>query len=203
MSTVTTSGGGLAARGPGAPADPDALEDIASARVLVSARIPVFAARPALDGDGQWDPTGGTGGTGYWFPRHWESTVPTPKWLDPTVPGFERKAWRPGWALVAVMGHGLDLLDVDPRHGGDASRAELVAAGHWPKVYCIAATPSGGTHEFIASLGVRSRDNLLPGLDVKAGMPDGTGRGVAFLAPTVRVSKVTGELARYRWRVRP
>ncbi len=35
---------------------------------------------------------------------------------------------------------------------------------------------------------------------MKAGLPDGTSRGFAFIAPTVKLSKVTGELAAYRWR---
>jgi hypothetical protein len=190
------------------PADADALcaPDIAEAlevaRDLIRAGVPVFSARPDVQ-DGVWRPAGGHGGCGYWLPPQWERTVPTERWLDATVPGYEGKAWRPGWALAAVMGHGLDLLDIDPRNGGDASRAELVAAGQWPTVYAVADTPSGGTHEFVASLGVASLDGLMPGLDVKAGLPDGKGRGFAFIAPTVKAHKVTGALSAYRWRVRP
>lgn len=172
------------------------------ARALISAGVPVFAARPALI-DGQWDPTGGTGNTGYWLPTAWQSTVPTTSWLDPTVQGFEGKAWRPGWALCAVMGHVVDLLDVDPRHGGDATRAHLLEAGLWPRTYGAALTPSGGSHDFIAPLGLASLDAVREGLDYKGGKSDGKGRGFAFIAPTVRLSKTTGELAFYRWTALP
>lgn len=181
---------------------PDLPDDCDVARSLIAAGVPVFAARPALQ-DGVWQPKGGHNGCGYWLPPKWQQTVSTANWLDPTVPGYEGKAWRPGWALAAVMGHGLDLLDIDPRNGGDASRAELVAAGQWPTAYAVADTPSGGTHEFVASLGVASLDNLMPGLDVKAGLPNGKGRGFAFIAPTVKAHKVTGVLSAYRWRVQP
>ena len=178
------------------PVEVDALE---VARTLIAAGIPVFAARPALDDQGQWDPAGGTGGTGYVLPSAWQKTVPTVAWLDPTARGFEDKAWRPGFALCALMGCGLDLLDIDPRHGGDLSRQQLLAEGVWPVVYGAASTPSGGTHEFAASLLTGSRDNVRPGFDVKSGQADGSGRGFAFIAPTVKVSKTTGALEPYRW----
>ena len=87
--------------------------------------------------------------------------------------------------MCAVMGHTLDLLDIDPRNGGDASRDALVAEGVWPAVLGKAVTPSGGTHEFIKALAVGSRDAVRAGFDVKGGRPDGTGRGFAFVAPTV------------------
>ncbi len=97
------------------------------------------------------------------------------------------------------MGHTLDLLDIDPRNGGDDARDTLVAQGVWPAVLGKAVTPSGGTHEFIKALAVGSRDAVRAGFDVKGGRPDGTGRGLAFLAPTVKLSKTTGELALYEW----
>ena len=37
--------------------------------------------------------------------------------------------WRPGWALAAVGGRGVDVVDVDPRNGG-TEWAER-AAGGW------------------------------------------------------------------------
>jgi P4 family phage/plasmid primase-like protien len=149
--------------------------DLDVARALAVAGIPLFIATP--------DPTTKTG---FRPPTRWERTGP-----DPTV----ADRWRPGLALCAVMGCGLDLVDVDPRNGGDTTTLN----GTMPHVYGIAATPSGGTHLFIASLRTGSRDNVHPGIDVKSGCPDGTGRGFAFLAPTVRTSVVTGEPAAYRW----
>ncbi len=179
-----------------------ALRALQVARRLIDCGVPVFAAPPAIGTDGTWDPAGGHNGCGYWLPPAWEKTVPTEHWLDPNGPIGDR-AHRPGWALCAVMGHKLDLLDVDPRNGGDTTRQGLVAAGMWPTVYAVAETPSGGTHEFVAPLGAGSRDGVRDGLDVKGGLPDGTGRGFAFIAPTVKLSKVTGEIASYRWTVEP
>jgi hypothetical protein len=159
-----------------------------AARYLAAHGIPLFTAEAAMK-DGQWDPSGGHGGCGYWLPKGWQHSPADPGVAD---------TWRVGMALCAVMGHGLDLLDVDPRHGGEATRAGLKAAGLWQRSYGVAATPSGGTHDFIASLGVSSRDAVADGLDVKAGV-DGRGHGFAFLAPTVRTSKQTGELLPYHW----
>lgn len=149
--------------------------DLDVARAMAAAGIPLFLANP--------DPSNKTG---YTPPRGWERTVPDPAVVD---------RWRPGLALCAVMGCGLDLADFDPRNGGDPAALNGLA----PRAYGIAATPSGGTHWFIASLGTGSRDNVLPGVDIKGGTPDGSGRGFAFLAPTVRASVVTGEAAAYRW----
>ena len=67
----------------------------------------------------------------------------------------------------------------------------------------MAETPSGGTHELVAAMGVRSRDTVCPGIDVKAGAPDGAGRGFLFIAPTKKRSKLDGTVAQYRWVERP
>jgi len=161
-----------------------------AARVLVAAGVPVFVAPRATRPDGTWDEAGGSGGCGYWLPRGWQQTVADPAVID---------TWEPGMALCAVMGHRLDLADVDDRNGGAATASGLRAAGMWPTSYAEAATPSGGTHDFVATLGVRSRDAVRPGLDIKAGDRHGKGRGFAFIAPTVKLNKVTGELATYTW----
>lgn len=156
------------------------------ARVLASAGVPVFVCQP--------DPGGGIRGTGYKLPTAWQNTPPDPAIVD---------NWQPGMALCMVTGCGLDLVDVDPRNGGDLDQlAERLGSPDQPRLpewQGIAATPSGGAHAFVASLGVRSRDRILPGIDVKAGAADGQGRGFAFLPPTVKKSKVTGEPVAYRW----
>jgi P4 family phage/plasmid primase-like protien len=152
---------------------------LAVARSLAAAGIPVFVAAP--------DPTNNAG---FALPNAWQQTTPDPTAVD---------HWRPGMALCALMGCGLDLIDVDTRNGGD-----IAALGNeLPVVLASATTPSGGTHHFIRSLGVGSRDGILPGIDLKGGRPDGHGRGFAFIAPTVRPSKTTGELAGYRWTAAP
>jgi P4 family phage/plasmid primase-like protien len=154
-----------------------------TARELARTGVPLFIAEP--------DPAGiGHSNTGYWMPTGWQQTRADPATVD---------LWRPGKALCGVMGHSLDLLDVDPRNGGELS----VLNGSTPTSYGVVLTPSGGVHSFIASLGVGSRDNIVPGIDVKGGAVDGSGHGFAFLPPTIRRSKTTGEPTPYRWARRP
>ena len=158
---------------------PEQAEALDIARQLAIAGIPVFVAAPDE-----------TKPTGFALPSGWQQTTPDAAVVD---------RWREGMALAAVMGHGLDLLDVDPRGGGDLGELGVPV----PVSYGAAVTPSGGMHSFIRSLGVRSRDRVRPGVDVKAGDEHGEGRGFAFVAPTVRTSKTTGEPAAYRWVVPP
>ena len=167
--------------------------DLYIARQLARWGVPLFLARPDLDPSGQWRPTGGHGKTGYWLPKRWQLTVPDPAVVDKR---------RPEMALCAVMGTVVDVLDSDPRNRGDATRQELMDTGLWPTIWWQASTPSGGLHDFVAVMGVRSLDSVLPGLDVKAGN-DGRGHGFAFIAPTVRASKTTGELKAYTWIIPP
>ncbi len=141
---------------------------------MATAGIPIFVAHP------------NNSTLGFRLPDSWQTTTPNPRYVD---------AWQPGMALCAVMGCGLDLVDLDPRNGGSPTSLN----GLMPTVYGVAASPSDGWHGFIRSMGVRSRDNVLPGIDVKAGDPDGQGRGFVFLAPTVRKSKTSGEMVAYRW----
>jgi DNA-binding transcriptional ArsR family regulator len=169
------------------------------ARNLTRHGIPVFVAKPALDAAGEWIPDGGHSGSGYWFPTGWETTTADPASID---------AWKSGDALGAVMGHGIDGVDVDPRNGGDETAQQWTSAGMWPISLGRQATPSGGWHDIVNRLGVRSLDHALPGVDVKAGSehPDKDGkhgRGFLFIAPTVKLSKSTGEIGQYKWTVEP
>jgi hypothetical protein len=148
------------------------------ARAMATAGIPVFAAPP--------NPTKKYG---YDFPLGWNTVTPSAHWVD---------QWRPGWALCAIGGAVCDFLDVDPRNGGDLSAAELAKAGYWPHSYGRALTPSGGTHDIIAPLGV-GKGIPAPGVDLQGGRADDTGRGFIFLAPTVRASKIDGVRRTYRW----
>ena len=165
-------------------------ESLSVARNLIHAGIPVFVAKPATHTDGSWNPGGGHNGCGYWLPKEWPKTTPDLRMLD---------LYEAGDALAMVCGHKVDGLDADPRNGGDESRAALDAKGAIPRVYGIAKTPSGGTHELVAAMGVHSRDNVCPGIDVKAGALDGTGRGFLFIAPTRKRSKLDGTVGQYRW----
>lgn len=143
------------------------------ARGLVRSGVPLFLARPLVGAP-----------TGYAPPKGWQLSTADPQVVD---------QWRPGLALCAVTGHGLDLVDIDPRSGGSTDGVPM------PEVYLTAQTPSGGTHHFVRSLGVPSLDGVFPGVDLKAGAADGLGRGFAFIAPTVRASKVDGAERPYRW----
>jgi hypothetical protein len=167
--------------------------DLDIARKLARWGVPLFLAQPDRDQHGQWRSGGGHGKTGYWLPKRWQFTKPDPAVVD---------KWKPGVALCAVMGWMVDLLDSDPHKGGDASRQELMDAGSWPRIWWQASTPSDGLHDFVATMGVSSRDNVKPGLDVKAGKA-GEGHGFAFIAPTVKMSKTTREVRAYRWILPP
>jgi hypothetical protein len=149
------------------------------ARQLAAEGIPIFVAHP--------DPSAPTG---YRLPSGWQRTIPNPAVVD---------SWRPGMALCAVMGHGIDLVDIDPRNGGDPAALD----GKMPISYGYAATPSGGVHSFVKSLGVRSCDNVVSGIDIKAGNSMCEGHGFAFIAPTERVSKIDGVKRVYEWITSP
>lgn len=161
------------------------------ARDLIKSGVPIFLAPPCPDTCRRPGHAGGagTGGSGFDLPAGWENAAPMHEVID---------NWRPGWAMAAVCGHGIDVLDVDPRNGGDVAAGELRAGGVWPRTYGMAQTPSGGTHELIRSLGVR-KGTPYPGVDLQAGAPTGEGRGFVFIAPTIKRSKIDGVARPYRW----
>lgn len=159
------------------PSSIDTDQALRVARVLIELGIPLFVAQPD-----------DTRRNGFRLPNAWHLSTADPQVVD---------NWRPGMALCAVTGHGLDLIDIDPRSGGD------IPMGSLPPTYATAATPSGGTHYFVLPIGVPSRDGVWPGVDVKSGTPEGMGRGFAFIAPTVRQSKVDGQIRPYIWEREP
>lgn len=177
---------------------PDGIEiarALAIARDLAKAGVPLFVAPPCVPDCARPGHDGGrgTGGSGFDLPGGWQSVPADPEAVS---------RWRPGWALAAVCGYGLDVLDVDPRNGGHVAEAELRAAGVWPRTYGRAATPSGGTHDLIRSLGVR-KGTPYPGVDLQAGDVHGDGRGFVFISPTVKRSKVDGVARPYVWVTEP
>jgi hypothetical protein len=166
---------------------PEQVKALDIARKLVAAGIPVFAALP--------DPHGVTKSgkaTGFQLPDKWERTRANTHHID---------HWQPGMALCAVGGVAADFADTDVQNDGDLAHAKLVREGIWPDSYGRARTPSGGTHDVIARLhvGKRARD----GIDYQGGDDDGNGRGFVFIAPTVKPSKLTGEMVPYTWEVEP
>lgn len=161
---------------------PNSTDPLDIARYLASSGVPIFLARRSDS-----YPEGGSDGRGYHLPPRWQRTKPDPAVLDD---------YEPGMAVCAVMGHEVDGLDLDPRSGGD------LPTEYTPKVYGTQRTPSGGVHHLIAPLGVRSKDGVLPGVDVKAGH-EGRGIGFLFIAPTERTSHETGEIGQYVWETEP
>jgi Bifunctional DNA primase/polymerase, N-terminal len=155
--------------------------DLDVARILTNAGVPVFLAYPDASKP-----------TGYSLPLRWETTAADPAYID---------AWKPGMAVCAVMGHLFDVLDVDPRHGGGESAAGLrdELAGVMPRVYGKTGTPSGGWHYWLAPLGIGKHTGFRAGLDLQGGKPDGSGRGLVFIPPTIRASKIDGVRRAYTW----
>lgn len=166
---------------------PDATaKALSDARRLAGMGIPIFCAR--LKGDGEPDRRDKR-----W--QRWQDTEPGQPSLDAI------SAWQPGDALCAVMGVACDALDPDLyKPDGAASLGRLRAAirGDEPEVWWKVDTPSGGQHFLIDRTGLGSHNGIMPGLDIKGGKPDGSGRGFIFIPPTMRPSKVTGEVAAYR-----
>lgn len=157
------------------------------AHLLVDYGVPVFRGRLRPDGNPDTDDR-------RW--RNWQKTIPNHDQVD---------RWKPGEALCAVTGGTFDVLDIDPRNGGLLSfkRLSKELGEDGPEVYWEVYTPSGGRHLYIAGLNIGKHTGFLKGLDLQGGKDDGTGRGFVFLPPTVRPSKVTGELLHYRSKVDP
>ncbi|MEV7826441.1 bifunctional DNA primase/polymerase [Microbacterium enclense] len=161
---------------------------VSEARRLAGRGAAVFLARPATGRTGDWSPSGGHGGSGYWIPRSWELTRPG----DTTA----LEQWRYGDALALVTGHEFDVIDIDPRNGGDRDLAELRSLGLVPPSYARADTPSGGTHLYVAAHGVHKTKR--GGIDLQAGT-NGEGHGFVWIAPTVRRSKADDQIRPYKW----
>jgi hypothetical protein len=151
---------------------PDVNRDLNSAHHLVEHGVPVFAAR--LTDDGQPDKLDRR-----W--RSWQEKQPSIKAID---------SWQPGEALCAVTGIAFDVIDWDPRNdpGGQSFNKLSSALGDdGPEVFWQVSTPRGGRHMYVAALGLGSHNGFLPGIDLKGGHADGTGRGFVFIPPTSRL----------------
>lgn len=162
---------------------PDQLTAIEIAHTLADMGAPIFAAhRNSLSGD-------------FLYPTEWQHTKPgvtSHNWIE---------RWRPGMALCMVTGVLFDVLDIDPRNGGEQGALELMHAGAVPKSYGLALTPSMGNHRLIARTHL-AKGKPAQGVDLQAGADDGSGRGFVFIAPTVRVSKHgprQGQEVAYSW----
>jgi hypothetical protein len=159
-----------------------------TARRLAVAGVPFFIATPKPGSV-----------SGFKLPEEWQRSAPGAD----SLAAIDR--WRPGMALCALGGFICDFLDVDPRNGGEITEAHMRDAGMWPRTFGVQVTPSGGRHYVISPLhvGKYQGKGTLAGLDLQGGRPNGTGRGLLFVAPTVRVSRVDGIERAYAWEVEP
>lgn len=162
--------------------DEDNVDGLGFARRLIRLGVPIFLARPWRDGDEERRNVGG-----FVLPGGWQRAVPDEKILE---------RWRPGMALCATGNGPISFVDIDPRSGGAESYQAMVDSDLMPDSWATVRTPSGGTHEYVWNLGVRSRDGIRPGVDIKAGV-GGDGVGFVFLPPTVKVPKSGGEARPY------
>lgn len=150
---------------------------------LIDMGVPVFSAPPNSSRPGE-----------FIYPSEWQHYKPNHVQVD---------RWRPGWALAMVCGVVFDVIDVDPRDGGDLE--SLTAVDALPKIYGEAFTPSVGTHHLIGRTHL-PKCKPVKGIDLQAGDDRGEGRGFIFIAPTVRVSRFgprKGEPVEYRWEMEP
>jgi hypothetical protein len=98
-----------------------------------------------------------------------------------------REWWRiwPTANLGIATGRGVGMVDIDPRHGGDASLSRLeTELGPLPKE-CVERSGGGGLHiylSFPAGVKIKTTDNILPGVDVRG---DG---GLVIVAPSNHIS---------------
>lgn len=160
----------------------DQIRALDIAHTLVDMGAPIFTAFPnSSNGD-------------FLYPADWQHKQPSHAAVD---------AWKPGKALCMVTGVVFDVIDEDPRNGGNLD--ELFSQIQIPTCYGRAATPSAGTHLFIARTHL-AKGKPARGIDLQAGADDGTGRGFVFIAPTVRISKYgpnEGKPVAYQWLQEP
>jgi hypothetical protein len=162
------------------PRDEALVSALNDARTLVGLGVPVITGRldrmgnPDGKRDSRWN--------------SWQRTRPNLRPID-------RYDGRD--AMGAVAGIAYDVIDIDPRSGGQLSFARMSQelGDDGPEVYWEVSTSSGGTHLWIAPLGLGTHNGFAPGLDLA-----GAGHFV-FIPPTVRPSKDPangGRLVRYK-----
>lgn len=93
------------------------------------------------------------------------------------------------------------MVDIDPINGGKETFRALQAEHGWDVGGVpVHLTPSGGRHLFYLvpdELCITGTDVLGPGIDLRGGRAGNVGCGYGMLPPSVRPSKVTGELVSY------
>lgn len=149
---------------------------------LIESGVPVFVAKPV--------PASYDRRSEFFLPKGWQRTKPDVRVLE---------EWRPGYAVCAVTGIKFDVLDIDPRNGGEESLKLLRMIRVMPPFKGEVATPSGGQHFYIPRSHMRKSTNVWNGIDIQAGDDFEYGRGFVYIPPTVRKSKTTGRMTGYTW----
>jgi hypothetical protein len=84
---------------------------------------------------------------------------------------FRLAGWKPGKAIMGVMGGKVAAIDVDPRNGGDVDRVREMLATLSIRVFAEVETPSGGRHFYVAGdPELASAHDLTdwPGIDIQS-----------------------------------
>lgn len=146
------------------------------ALLMIEQGMPVFLGRPNAR-------YGTPGENGKPDPR--EFHLPA-RWQDLAADTSVIDAWNPGDALCLATGHGLDAVDIDPRHGSDVEeqRHRLVTLG--VPIIGETRTPGGGAHFYVPSVGLCSSSNTTTGVDFRGRGMDGGGAGLLYLPATQR-----------------
>ena len=96
------------------------------------------------------------------------------------------EAWWLAWPDAMIgwpVNGGLWVMDIDPRHGGDATLARLEAIhGKLPETYTV-ETPSGGRHLYFVGEAPCTAGRIGAGIDTR-----GSGKGYVILPPSVSTS---------------
>lgn len=96
------------------------------------------------------------------------------------------KSWWLAWPDAMIgwpVGGGLWVMDIDPRHGGEATLNRLEALhGALPETYTV-ETPSGGRHLYFVGEAPCTAGRIGEGIDTR-----GAGKGYVILPPSVSTS---------------
>lgn len=141
------------------------------AREFIANGVPVFIAKKF--------PLNMTSRAEYDYPKDWQTIPADERYLD---------GWKPIYAVCAVTGIKFDVVDIDPRNGGDTMELALRGMNIMPPVCGTVATPSGGSHYYVSRTHLR-KHTPWTGVDLQAGNDSGTGRGFVFIPPTRRKGK--------------
>lgn len=105
------------------------------------------------------------------FPCKAKAPITSHGWQDATLDPAQIIAWwdaNPSAQIGVNPGPGSLVLDVDPRHGGDKTLADLVAKHGKLPITPTVSTGGGGHHYWFKSDAQLTSKSIAQGLDVKA-----------------------------------